>query len=312
MGDNLKMGKKNIERPKLMFDDYVEKYVPEGTNKYRVDEVIGSTPASRIYKAHVTEEGRAAIEANIREKIEPVLRKRIEESVMAEISDKQEAKRTIDEKVAQMLENVRFEKEDIALKVTFKIMNAYKHGDVMDNIVKQEMKQLGIERESSIKKLATHPNNVTIYETGTTHYGHNYVAEDLVYKPFDGVCLPLEGAVEAIRQSAKGIMRLHEHGIIHRDIKPANILITVGARSQEDLAEFKKKEREIKAQYEIIQKKLEADYKLANDAWKKLKNEDSEKAKLVAKKKKILNQMFEFQKERVLKLKKTAREKFHI
>lgn len=37
--------------------------------------------------------------------------------------------------------------------------------------------------------------------------------------------LPLEKAVDCIRQTAVGLQHAHEHGIVHRDIKPGNLLL---------------------------------------------------------------------------------------
>jgi serine/threonine protein kinase/multidrug efflux pump subunit AcrA (membrane-fusion protein) len=40
--------------------------------------------------------------------------------------------------------------------------------------------------------------------------------------------LPVADACELVRQTALGLQRAHEHGLVHRDIKPSNIMLIVG------------------------------------------------------------------------------------
>lgn len=78
-----------------------------------------------------------------------------------------------------------------------------------------------------------HPNICTLYEIGETDdrqiffamacYTGETAAEKITRGP-----LRIEDAVEIALQTAQGLAKAHEHGIVHRDIKPANIMLTEG------------------------------------------------------------------------------------
>ncbi|MFQ6093669.1 MAG: serine/threonine protein kinase, partial [bacterium] len=91
--------------------------------------------------------------------------------------------------------------------------------------------------EAKAASALDHPNICTIYEIDETKPGPGepggqmfiamacYEGESLKEK-IEGGPLPLDQALDIAIQTAQGLVKAHERGIIHRDIKPANILIT--------------------------------------------------------------------------------------
>ena len=76
-----------------------------------------------------------------------------------------------------------------------------------------------------------HPNICTIFEINKTDVGQMFIAmgfyegETLDQKISAGP-LDIQQTINIIIQTADGLSKAHEKGIIHRDIKPANIMIT--------------------------------------------------------------------------------------
>ena len=88
-------------------------------------------------------------------------------------------------------------------------------------------------REGKAAASLNHPNIVRVYDinnVGDTHYMvMEYVrGKDLYEYVRDDGALPIDDAVDAIYQSAEGLLHAHEKGMVHRDIKPANLLKTDG------------------------------------------------------------------------------------
>ena len=76
-----------------------------------------------------------------------------------------------------------------------------------------------------------HPNICTIYEIGKTDDDQLFIAMacyegETLKKKLDKGPIKIEEAIDIVSQTAEGLSRAHQKGIIHRDIKPANIFIT--------------------------------------------------------------------------------------
>jgi serine/threonine protein kinase/Tol biopolymer transport system component len=86
-------------------------------------------------------------------------------------------------------------------------------------------------QEARAASTLDHPNICTIHEVGETDEGQLYLAmacydgETLKQRLQRGP-LPIDEALEAAQQIARGLVKAHRSGIVHRDIKPANLMIT--------------------------------------------------------------------------------------
>jgi serine/threonine protein kinase len=86
-------------------------------------------------------------------------------------------------------------------------------------------------QEARAASALDHPNICTIHEVGETDEGQLYLAmacydgETLKQRLLRGR-LPIDEALDAAQQIARGLVKAHRHGIVHRDIKPANLMIT--------------------------------------------------------------------------------------
>lgn len=86
------------------------------------------------------------------------------------------------------------------------------------------------QREVRVAATLEHPNIVRAYDADETR-GVNFLVMEFVRG--DNLSrivrvsgpLPLEKAVDLIRQTAVGLQHAHERGIVHRDIKPGNLLL---------------------------------------------------------------------------------------
>jgi serine/threonine protein kinase/predicted ATPase len=76
-----------------------------------------------------------------------------------------------------------------------------------------------------------HPNICTIHEIGEAADGRLYIVmphyrgEPLSARLARGP-LPLDEALEIALQTARGLAKAHDRGIVHRDVKPGNLMIT--------------------------------------------------------------------------------------
>jgi serine/threonine protein kinase len=85
-------------------------------------------------------------------------------------------------------------------------------------------------REIEVASQISHPNIVHAYDAGPVgsvlvlamEYIDGVNLEKLVK---DSGKLPIDHAVDYIRQTALGLQHAHERGLIHRDIKPSNLLV---------------------------------------------------------------------------------------
>src|SRR5689334_16464384 len=89
--------------------------------------------------------------------------------------------------------------------------------------------------EARIGALLNHPNIVHVYDIDE-HGGIPYIAmEHIVGEELNQLCrrgiahasfLPIEHAVELVRQAAAGMGYFHALDIVHLDISPSNLLVT--------------------------------------------------------------------------------------
>ena len=84
------------------------------------------------------------------------------------------------------------------------------------------------EVESAAK--LTHPNIVAAFDAGEQNGIHYLVMEFVDGRDLSQILkqegtLPVDKAVDYIRQAATGLAYAHREGIVHRDIKPANLLL---------------------------------------------------------------------------------------
>jgi predicted Ser/Thr protein kinase len=85
--------------------------------------------------------------------------------------------------------------------------------------------------EARTAGVLNHPNIITIYDAGEQD-GMFYIAmeymegQTLQQLLKGGKRLPVEHAIDIVRQVCAGLDYAHSRGIVHRDIKPANIMIT--------------------------------------------------------------------------------------
>jgi serine/threonine-protein kinase len=84
-------------------------------------------------------------------------------------------------------------------------------------------------REAETAGRLSHPNIVTIYDTGDEH-DFCYIAmellkgKDLVPYTKPGNTLPIEKVVSIVARVADALGYAHKHNVVHRDVKPANIM----------------------------------------------------------------------------------------
>jgi serine/threonine protein kinase len=90
-------------------------------------------------------------------------------------------------------------------------------------------------REAKAAAQVRHPNVVAAREAGD-HQGLYFLAMDYVAgRDLERVVrargpLPLDAALDALGQAARGLRAIHETGIVHRDIKPSNLLLAADGR----------------------------------------------------------------------------------
>ena len=86
------------------------------------------------------------------------------------------------------------------------------------------------EREACSASALNHPNIVTIFELGqvdTTYYiAMELVEGELLRDMLGAGPIPLQKAILIATQTADGLAKAHEAGVVHRDLKPENLMVS--------------------------------------------------------------------------------------
>ena len=84
-------------------------------------------------------------------------------------------------------------------------------------------------REARANSLLTSPNTVTVFDFGQSENGDFYLAMELLEGESLGQRIkrigriPVEEAIETVKQALRSLSEAHAKGIIHRDLKPDNL-----------------------------------------------------------------------------------------
>lgn len=104
---------------------------------------------------------------------------------------------------------------------------------VLNVDMQDEVQRARFEREcAATGKLGSHPNVMTVYESGYSSDGKPYIAMELCEggsladRIAQGGPLPLDEALHVTVKIAGAVETAHRAGITHRDIKPENMLVT--------------------------------------------------------------------------------------
>lgn len=85
-------------------------------------------------------------------------------------------------------------------------------------------------REARAASRLNHPHIATVHDFGETADGQPYLVMELIDGKslgdlLDEDSLPVDRAVEIVKQVVEAIAEAHRHGIVHRDIKPSNVVL---------------------------------------------------------------------------------------
>ena len=101
-------------------------------------------------------------------------------------------------------------------------------------VAEDQGRRARFEREAQTVATISHPNIVSLFDTGT-HDGRLFVVMELLEgetlrdRLAQGA-LPIRKTVEISVQIARGLSAAHEKGLVHRDLKPANVFLVTGGQ----------------------------------------------------------------------------------
>ena len=100
---------------------------------------------------------------------------------------------------------------------------------LLHGLLASERQRSRLAREAELISRLSHPNIVTVYESGVVR-GRAYIAMEYVEGlPLDDYLLlhqpPARERVELLVRVCRAISYAHQRGVIHRDLKPSNVLV---------------------------------------------------------------------------------------
>lgn len=132
----------------------------------------------------------------------------------------------IDKRLAEGGMSAVYKARDLALgrDVAIKVLLPGRHF-TEDSLIR-------FQREAKAVGILNHPNIVNVYEINTFAEGEPYIAMEFVdgqtlFQQVEGTKgLPVDTAIDIMRQCAGALAYAHKQGIVHRDIKSGNIMLT--------------------------------------------------------------------------------------
>lgn len=112
---------------------------------------------------------------------------------------------------------------ELKRKISVKILRS----DLMEDPVR--VKRFQVEAQSAAA--LSHPNLATVYDYGLLDEGNPYLVMEYVDgKTLDEIvhssgAMPVNQAIDIMKQCCDGLEVAHSSGIVHRDIKPSNIML---------------------------------------------------------------------------------------
>ena len=100
---------------------------------------------------------------------------------------------------------------------------------LLSSVAEDPARRTRFEREAQTVATLSHPNIVSLFDTGT-HDGRLFVVMELLEGQtlrdrLANGALPVRKAVDIAMQIARGLSAAHEKGLVHRDLKPANVFL---------------------------------------------------------------------------------------
>jgi len=91
-------------------------------------------------------------------------------------------------------------------------------------------------REARVAASLNHPNIASVYgfeDVSSTHFLVMELVEgQTLAERLQGGALPVDEALDVVRQIAGGLEAAHESGVVHRDLKPSNVKLTPGGKAK--------------------------------------------------------------------------------